>query len=36
MEHLALWEEMPEGGSATWLEHVADEDYQAPAGPEAV
>jgi quercetin dioxygenase-like cupin family protein len=27
MEHLAMWEHMPEGGSATWLEHVSDQEY---------
>jgi quercetin dioxygenase-like cupin family protein len=29
MEHLAMWEDTPEG-SATWLEHVTDEDYHRP------
>jgi quercetin dioxygenase-like cupin family protein len=29
MEHLAMWEETPDG-SANWLEHVSDGDYRRP------
>ena len=29
MEHLAMWEDGPDGPSATWFEHVGEGDYQA-------